>query len=114
MIVFQNKIIYMPSVPPFSRPDKLTDYANRCRPVAWKELDRRAADGTALKLLEGGVDLAAKHRQRVTVLSFQGNAPPLPPRLPYLSAVLKALDTAGDRTSEHRGYNICALSYRGF
>ena len=114
MIVFQNKIIYMPSVPPYSRSEKLIDYTNQCRPVVWKEHDLRAADGTALKLLEGSVGLAAKPRKRVIVLYFQGNASSLPPRLPYLSAVLKALDAAGDQTSEHRGYSIYALSYRGF
>ncbi|KAF7512600.1 hypothetical protein GJ744_000861 [Endocarpon pusillum] len=94
--------------------EKVADYVNQCRPVVWKEHDLRAADGTPLKLLEGGVDLAAKHRKRVTVLYFQGNASSLPPRLPYLSAVLKALDAAGDQISEHTGYSIYALSYRGF
>src|ERR1700744_6107699 len=30
MVVFQNKIIYMPSVPPFSRSEKVSDYASQC------------------------------------------------------------------------------------
>ncbi len=115
MVIFQNKLIYMPSVPPFSRSEKVADYANQCRPVVWKEHDLRAADGTALKLLEGRVERVAKPRKRVVVLYFQGNASSLPPRLPYLSAVLKALDAAaGEQTKERRGYLIYALSYRGF
>lgn len=114
MVIFQNKIIYMPSVPPFSRSEKVSDYSNQCRPVVWKEHDLKAADGTALKLLEGSVDLAVKARKRVIVLYFQGNASSLPPRLPYLSAVLKTLDAAEDETNERMSYTIYALSYRGF
>jgi uncharacterized protein len=53
MIVFQSKINYMPSVPLFSRSEKVEDYAVQCRPVVWREHDLRAADGVALKLLEG-------------------------------------------------------------
>ncbi len=37
MIIFQNKIIYMPSIPPFSRSEKASDYAAQCKPVIWKE-----------------------------------------------------------------------------
>lgn len=74
MVVFQNKIIYMPSVPPFSRSEKVSDYARQCHPVIWTEHDLRAADGTALKLLEGSIGARAdtKPREHVVVLYLQG------------------------------------------
>jgi uncharacterized protein len=117
MVVFQNKIIYMPSIPPFSRSEKLEDYANQCRPVVWREHDLQAADGVALKLLEGKVafDRAVNCEKHVVVLYFQGNASSLPPRLPHLSPVLKALQASDGHIHKRRtAYTIFALSYRGF
>jgi uncharacterized protein len=114
MVIFQNKIIYMPSVPPFSRSETVKDYAIQCRPVVWKEHDLRAADGTALKLLEGSIASASKPSKRVIILYFQGNASSLPPRLPYLSAILKTLQASPDPLDDHPSYTIFALSYRGF
>ena len=78
MVVFQNKIIYMPSVPPFSRSEKVADYAAQCKPVVWTEHDIKASDGTALKLLEGtfntvnGAELDNQPKQRIIVLYLQG------------------------------------------
>ncbi|EXJ73317.1 uncharacterized protein A1O5_03077 [Cladophialophora psammophila CBS 110553] len=112
MIVFQNKIIYMPSVPPFSRSEKVGDYALQCKPVSWVEHDLKAADGTAIKILEGSIATSAESEVNghLVVLYFQGNASSLPPRLPYLSSVLKSLSQ-----QQNRGrYTIVALSYRGF
>jgi uncharacterized protein len=114
MVIFQNKIIYMPSVPPFSRSETVKAYAVQCRPVTWKEHDLRAADGTVLKLLEGSIESASKLSKRVNVLYFQGNASSLPPRLPYLSAILKTLQATDVPTHHSIKYTIFALSYRGF
>jgi uncharacterized protein len=51
----------------------------------------------------------------VIVLYFQDNASSLPPRLPYLSAILKALQVPPHgHTSEQIAHTIIALSYRGF
>jgi uncharacterized protein len=73
MILFQNKIIYMPSVPPFSRSEKVSDYAVQCRPVEWIETDIQARDGTALKLLEGSIAPGDSDiTQHVVVVYFQG------------------------------------------
>lgn len=118
MVAFQNRIIYMPSVPPFSRSEKVEDYAIHFGPVVWKEHGLRAVDGVSLKLLEGKVRPVSepKARKYVTVLYFQGNASSLPPRLPHLSAVLRALhasDGHGHGCGE-TSYTILALSYRGF
>lgn len=113
MIIFQNKIIYMPSVPPFSRSEKISDYASQCKPVDWVEHDLKASDGTALKILEGSVKREATADRQTIVLYFQGNASSLPPRLPYLSSILKA--TNANEDSEVRPHiNVVALSYRGF
>jgi len=77
MVIFQNKIIYMPGVPPFSRSEKVSDYASQCLPFTWSEHDIKAADGTAIKLLEGGSNtntsaLPVQQQRRVVVLYLQG------------------------------------------
>ena len=109
MVVFQNKIIYMPSVPPFSRSEKVADYATQCKPVEWREHNLRAVDGTALKLLEGSIRRVETSLKRLVVVYFQGNASSLPPRLPYLSSILKSASK-----EEDIDMSIIALSYRGF
>lgn len=83
LVVFQNKIIYMPSVPPFSRSEKIADYAASCRPVVWREERIKAADGTKLALAVGEIpeETAKQHeerskplatRRRVVIVYFQG------------------------------------------
>jgi hypothetical protein len=74
MVVFQNKIIYMPSVPPFSRSEKIGDYAAQCKPVTWMDRELRAADGTVIKLVEGTIDLPKKLEitEDIVVVYFQG------------------------------------------
>jgi hypothetical protein len=74
MIIFQNKIIHMPSIPPFSRSEKASDYAIQCRPVVWKEHVIKASDSVAIKLLEGTAEIAGSsdRASHVVVLYFQG------------------------------------------
>lgn len=74
MVIFQNKIIYMPSVPPFSRSEKVSDYASQCIPFTWSEHDMKSTDGTAIKILESGLQIAqqTQQQQRVVVLYLQG------------------------------------------
>lgn len=113
MITFQNKIIYMPSMPPFSRSEKLEDYASTCIPVAWTEHSLTSGDGTALKMLEGSIppkEVESGPRRQVVIVYFQGNASSLPPRLPYLSSILRLLQQPDGNTQ----YTLIALSYRGF
>lgn len=50
LVVFQNKIIYMPGMPPNSRRETIADYASECRGIQWHEKRTRAADGTSLAL----------------------------------------------------------------
>jgi hypothetical protein len=74
MIIFQNKIIYMSSVPPFSRSEKAADYVTQCKPVLWKEHAIKAADGVTIKLLEGTTKCSGGPYKglNVVVLYFQG------------------------------------------
>ena len=83
LVVFQNKIIYMPSVPPFSRSEKIEDYAASCRGVVWRQEKTRAADGTRLALAVGEIphtererdlkgEKARENRRRVVIVYFQG------------------------------------------
>lgn len=111
MIIFQNKIIYQPSLPPFSRSEKLSDYVNQCKPVLWEDHPIRSTDGTKLTLLEGSIagQRCEADSIHVVVLYFQGNGSSLPPRLPYLSNIMKQLHAQ----SKVR-YTFVALSYRGF
>jgi hypothetical protein len=83
MVVFQNKIIYMPGLPPTSRSERIADWANMCGGVQWTEETTVAADGTKLAMAVTTVSLskgkppgapvpekpAAAH---VYVLYFQG------------------------------------------
>lgn len=137
MIIFQNKIIYMPSMPPFSRSEKVEDYAGSCKPVIWTEHSIRSEDGTPLKLLEGQIPHQQQsgvavddndnnntasitpRYQHVVTIYFQGNGSSLPPRIPYLSNILKRLQdntNTSNNTSNTSAtqYTIIALSYRGF
>lgn len=135
LIIFQNKIIYMPSVPPFSRSEKISDYASLCRPIVWREERIEAADSTGLALAVGEISNEASataldtasgeenagSRRRVVILYFQGNGASTPPRLPVLSTVLRALNThpstpfsSPSSSNIHTTYTLSVLSYRGF
>lgn len=38
MVVFQNKIIYMPGLPPNARGERIEDYKNQCGGIQWREV----------------------------------------------------------------------------
>ncbi|KAL8774098.1 MAG: hypothetical protein Q9209_001206 [Squamulea sp. 1 TL-2023] len=115
MVIFQNKIIYMPSVPPFSRSEKIEDYANQCSGVKWEEKRMEAEDGVDIALavasINGLREESKKEASDVAVVYFQGNGGALPPRLPSLSMVLKALQR---EVAASTRYTLVALSYRGY
>ncbi|KMQ45654.1 Alpha/Beta hydrolase fold [Trichophyton rubrum] len=115
MVIFQNKIIYMPSIPPFSRQEKIATYEKVCWPIVWEEQRIQSLDGVEIALCVGrNVAMTGEKEEKkvkgpegeVVILYFQGNGSSIPPRLPQLSAVLKALD--------ERPYILIAVSYRGF
>lgn len=76
LVVFQNKIIYMPSVPPFSRSEKIKDYEAQCKPIAWEEKRINAADGVKVALAVGSITGSSSEmteaRKHVAIVYFQG------------------------------------------
>ncbi|KAL8739582.1 MAG: hypothetical protein Q9190_007631 [Brigantiaea leucoxantha] len=115
----------MPSLPPFSRSEKIEDYAPECKPVLWREDRIEAADGVEIALAIGSIavsgiddsadpDIQADESlsKHVVIIYFQGNGGSLPPRLPALASILKLLQKA--RKSRNSRYTVVAVSYRGF
>ena len=80
LVVFQNKIIYMPGFPPTSRWELIDNYANHCGGIKWADDRTQAADGTDLALavttvpMQKGRSPAANKvaKAHVYVLYFQG------------------------------------------
>lgn len=79
MIIFQNKIIYMPGIPLFARRERLADYARECLPVTWAEERIIASDGTEIALCIGTIpDVSTQEVDQdltgndVVILYFQG------------------------------------------
>ena len=77
LIIFQNKIIYMPSIPPFSRSEKLSDYQYLCKSVNWQQHYIKSLDGVKIAFLIGEVNgdltkLSRKYQRRNFIVYFQG------------------------------------------
>ena len=75
MVVFQNKIIYMPGLPPDSRQEKLEDYQRMCRPVVWSEEIITSIDSKRLALCVGHIERQANRNndmKKILILYFQG------------------------------------------
>jgi pimeloyl-ACP methyl ester carboxylesterase len=113
MVLFQNKIIYMPSLPPGSRRERLEDYSKTWAGVSWKERSIKSLDGTKLSVAVAHPKVSSAtaqvNRRRVVVLYFQGNGASIPPRTPMLSNILRA--AAKDSPYD---WVLLALSYRGY
>ncbi|KAI0428888.1 Alpha/Beta hydrolase protein [Xylaria sp. FL1042] len=119
MVVFQNKIIYMPGLPPNSRWEKIEDYRRRLANIAWREERVRAADGTDLALCVADLELGSESQRRSPntafyILYFQGNASSIPPRLPELSSVLSLLKREMSLEQSNARCTMVCLSYRGY
>nr|OQO06005.1 hypothetical protein B0A51_18174 [Rachicladosporium sp. CCFEE 5018] len=115
-VLFQDKIIYMPYMPPFARSDKLSEYASNCKPVQWTEHRVRSSDGTMISLAIGALpdarDAQTSSKTDVAIVYFQGNGGSTPARLPLLSSTLKLINSCS--TSEEMHCTIIAVSYRGY
>ena len=74
MVVFQNKIIYMPGLPPTSRSERIANWESMCGGVKWVEDKTVAADGTELALAVTTVPLP-KGRQSVVTAAASEKAP---------------------------------------
>ncbi|KAK8104189.1 Protein ABHD13 [Apiospora kogelbergensis] len=118
LVIFQNKIIFMPGLPPNARWERIGDYTNQCAGIKWREERTRSRDGKDLALCVADVHLGAERRKEETlsiyILYFQGNASSTPPRLPDLSQVLCIIKR--QMCLESRGFRISfiCLSYRGY
>ncbi|KAI1752191.1 Alpha/Beta hydrolase protein [Xylaria castorea] len=120
MVVFQNKIIYMPGLPPNSRREKIHDYKDRLANIDWREERVRAADGTDLALCVTDLELGSNKRDLCSpdttfyILYFQGNAASIPPRLPNLSSTLSRLKREMTAEQKNARCTMVCLSYRGY
>jgi hypothetical protein len=123
LVVFQNKIIYMPGFPPTARRETIADYARLCRGIDWREETTKASDGTRLGLAVATVPLPSGGDQKqdnkmppadVYVLYFQGNASSTPPRLPDISSVLRLVSDGKAARPMHGSLTFVCLSYRGY
>lgn len=73
MVIFQNKIIYMPGLPPNTRRDTIADYKNQCSGMEWREERKRSGDGTRISLCVASVnELKDCGGRMVYILYFQG------------------------------------------
>lgn len=79
LVLFQDKIIYMPSMPPLSRYEGIEDYAKECRGMKWDEVRFKSLDDTRLAMCLGSTSIldnksvAGKGRvKRIVVLYLQG------------------------------------------
>lgn len=120
LVLFQNKIVFMPGLPPNSRSETIADYAGRCAGIKWREERVRAIDGTSLALCVAEVPLGcrpASQGQLTThfyILYFQGNAASTPPRLPDLSSTLSMLKRQLLQEDLTACCTMVCLSYRGY
>ena len=133
MVLFQNKIIYMPGLPPNSRWETIADYKNQCGGIEWREQRIRSKDRTRISLCLASVDSGRQDLQelkRIYILYFQGQSPffhlsysssciigntsSLPPRLPFISSVLRMLRDRPLVTDFHVQYIMVCCSYRGY
>lgn len=77
MVLFQNKIIYMPSIPPFSRREEIETYRTTCHPVKWEEKRIKSEDKTELALCTGEIFTGASDdhcARQIVLVYFQGLA----------------------------------------
>jgi len=121
LVVFQNKIIYMPGLPPTARSELIADYTKLCGGVPWREERTRAADGTDLAMAVAPMPLswgkkipAPMPKAHVYLLYFQGNASSIPPRLPDLSWVIRAVTDSKAPSMAPMQLTFVCLSYRGY
>jgi uncharacterized protein len=56
MILFQNKIIYMPGLPPNARREKISQYINQCGGITWREEKVMTMDRIEIALCVASVD----------------------------------------------------------
>lgn len=78
MVVFQNKIIYMPGIPLGAKRERVEDYIPLCRGVKWREVKIPTEDGVVLSGVVGGV-IVNKHDRKSEL--FNSRPAPQPRRV---------------------------------
>ncbi|RNJ57679.1 hypothetical protein D7B24_005761 [Verticillium nonalfalfae] len=77
MVVFQNKIIYMPGLPPNARRERIEDYARQCGGISWQARRIRAADGTDLAVCMTSVECDGSKAGASSLAAGRGLATPV-------------------------------------
>lgn len=78
MIIFQNKIIYMPGLPPNARQEKISDYVKQCAGISWREEKIKSTDGTRIALCISEIEADSDDKvigsksSPVYIIYFQG------------------------------------------
>ncbi|KAH7319027.1 alpha/beta superfamily hydrolase-like protein [Rhexocercosporidium sp. MPI-PUGE-AT-0058] len=92
----------MPGLPPNARRETIADYKTQLNGIDWREERTKSMDGTRISLCVAGVN-------NIDMC----NASSIPPRLPFLSPVLRML---GDRSiyGVPVRYTMVCCSYRGY
>lgn len=75
MVLLQNKIIYMPGLPPGTRREEIGDYSHDCRGVVWQNDRLLSEDGTSLALAvtsSPAAGLGQTPETHIYILYFQG------------------------------------------
>ncbi|KAI5805316.1 hypothetical protein DFH27DRAFT_550465 [Peziza echinospora] len=140
MILFQDRIIYMPGMPPGARRETISDYTSQCGGISWREERINVHHELGLKRwfgLRKGVELACavaegrvergapappgkqrdevavrpRKKRNVVVMYLQGNGSSTPPRLPYLSSTLKSLLATTAEISESNDIDQVDITY---
>lgn len=114
-IIFQDKIIYMPYMPPGARSEKIGSYISDCKPVEWEQKYIKSLDGTKIAICTGSLPSKEPTPSRhVVICYFQGNGSSPPPRLPLLSNVLKSIEFQAAPSDMPVHFTLVALAYRGY
>ncbi|KAH6669508.1 alpha/beta superfamily hydrolase-like protein [Halenospora varia] len=93
----------MPGLPPNARRETISEYEKQCGGIQWREERIRSLDGTRISLC-----VALRSSCEV------GNASSLPPRLPFLSPVLRILKSRASNEDLAVRYVLVCCSYRGY
>lgn len=75
LVVFQNKIIYTPGLPPNARRETIANYEAECLGIQWREERIRSTDNTKLALCVAEVNAGEDRGQPARAASGTGRTP---------------------------------------
>ena len=133
LIIFQNKLIYLPYIPVGARKETIQEYRTQLLGFDWTTSEVRTPDGKSLSTCVAKIRLVicmpqlnsqakrGSSRDRSRILSgvqlpysflIPSNASSMPSRLPFLSRILKTLSES--EKLKNVNLTIVAPSYRGY